>query len=752
MFKCIFCGRINESDDARFCGTCGPNGPSKNWLPEEIDQPNQISAYLEAISDIFFESHSHADIDKFSHRIRARLKISYDAHLRTISQLEIERESITHLAEFKLEFNENVLDAFSGHDTHLSFRFTNLSEELVKVSLFWDDPETTDRIEFQAETKTFIKPGAQVIIGSTAIFDRIGPKEISDLQITVTDAARERAVFIAAPFTFKVGNPEANVTQYISTHNQISIEGRGVVDASRMGNNEIGSNSKISSEPIWRILPCSYYSNKYNESTLDTGITGISSKPSKSIVRFKDLISGDDLSQIIYKASLIGFNIQDNLSSDNSQALFENVKKVGEHLYSKGDITLAVLLYIWLYEVSESTHGFEHPDTLNLAYSLANIHANMKSYDQAIPIYKKLSECCDDDQLRNSLGYSLMNDGKYKNLHEAEYYLLLAAENGNSYAISNLGNLYSSDNDLHDKIKAEYWYKKGVDNNDNHDRRKLAVMYFEKNMYDDALKLLRDAAETNDIEARNIIKDHGIILMGAQKLDHAYRWLERAGKLGDKSIVPIMREQGKSLISEKKYDDAEKWLFRAYAVGDKDPESEELILCLRNNSLSKWSDNNSTNNKLSNIREDPKNKETNINAADYSNNVKNIIVKYKSLLDNNAILIKPRIPEKKITNVIGSYASGADSEAILMLYDNTVFGSAKDGFTLSTDTLYIHNMSDENKKIKLQDILSVKLKSGILKNEIHINDELILDLNIERNKISGAVLKVLEAIITLNND
>lgn len=63
----------------------------------------------------------------------------------------------------------------------------------------------------------------------------MGTKELADMQITVTDPLGERAVFRAESFRFKVGNHAERITQNISTHNQISIEGRSVIDASSMG-------------------------------------------------------------------------------------------------------------------------------------------------------------------------------------------------------------------------------------------------------------------------------------------------------------------------------------------------------------------------------------------------------------------------------------------------------------------------------------------------------------------------------------
>jgi hypothetical protein len=74
-----------------------------------------------------------------------------------------------------------------------------------------------------------------VTLGGKVVFDTAGIKEISDLIINITDDFGKLARFRADPFRFKVISLDQKLVQNISTHNQISIEGRGVVDASGMG-------------------------------------------------------------------------------------------------------------------------------------------------------------------------------------------------------------------------------------------------------------------------------------------------------------------------------------------------------------------------------------------------------------------------------------------------------------------------------------------------------------------------------------
>ena len=262
MYKCLFCGLDNPSDKARFCSACGPDGPAKDWISGDIDHPQKVTQYVAALSEYYFDAKDSTSVEKFSLRIREKLKISHDTHVSIISKLAKQKQAVEHLKNFRFEFNENVIDAYAGNDTFLNFRYTNLSEEdFFKISLFWDDPSTTDRIDISVETKSLVKPLSSVTIGASAVFDRIGIKEISDLQITITSPSGESAKFRAQPFSFKVGNPDQKITQNISTHNQISIEGRGVIDASGMGSDKTSTLPAPNNQPKWVNLSFSFLSS-----------------------------------------------------------------------------------------------------------------------------------------------------------------------------------------------------------------------------------------------------------------------------------------------------------------------------------------------------------------------------------------------------------------------------------------------------------------------------------------------------------
>jgi len=182
MYKCLFCGLVNSSNTAKFCNECGPNSPTNDWTHENVDQKSKVTQYVSMLSELYFEAQSQLEVEKRSLKIRERLKISHETHSELLSKFDEQKKAIAHLSNFRIEFNENVVDAFAGHDTFLEFRYTNLSEDdSLKVRLFWDDPETTDRVDFTAETKGFIKP-----LGVVTITSRPWTPKVTTLSSTFT--------------------------------------------------------------------------------------------------------------------------------------------------------------------------------------------------------------------------------------------------------------------------------------------------------------------------------------------------------------------------------------------------------------------------------------------------------------------------------------------------------------------------------------------------------------------------------------
>ncbi len=68
----------------------------------------------------------------------------------------------------------------------------------------------------------------------------------------------------------------------------------------------------------------------------------------------------------------------------------------------------------------------------------------------------------------------------------------------------------------------------------------------------------------------------------------------------------------------------------------------------------------------------------------------------------------PAIPEKKLRNATQHYAKGVDSSRVLFLYDDTVFGSAKDGY-LVTDSAFYYSSTGRAATIRFNDLKGLRL-------------------------------------------
>lgn len=266
MFVCLFCNLQSSNERARICQNCGP---SMKWMPTEVDQSDGLRKYYAAAREFIFDPEIDDEMfDSQSGNLRQKFKISYATNSKIIGSLKKKRDAISALNKFKLEFDENVIDAYAGQETLLRFRFTNQTEnELLKVHLHWDDPDTQDDLDFNVRSINYVKPKQSTILAGNHIFSRFGFKEIGDLLAIISDPEQKNAKFVVSPFNFKIGNAGQTVINNTTnnTTQNISIEGRGVVDASGTGADKNNPSNQQSSNPIWKSLSVTYQSNEDND-------------------------------------------------------------------------------------------------------------------------------------------------------------------------------------------------------------------------------------------------------------------------------------------------------------------------------------------------------------------------------------------------------------------------------------------------------------------------------------------------------
>lgn len=85
---------------------------------------------------------------------------------------------------------------------------------------------------------------------------------------------------------------------------------------------------------------------------------------------------------------------------------------------------------------------------------------------------------------------------------------------------------------------------------------------------------------------------------------------------------------------------------------------------------------------------------------------------------------------KKINNAINSYANISNNEKIVLCFDNTMFGSAKDGFILTDRGIYNKQPFAEKWFVEYADIRNIE----ILKDTITINSQLNMSITMATNR------------------
>ena len=544
MFKCYQCGFVAVTEKVRFCGNCGAANVDpesvdpladklKGWASEHIDQPKMVSQYVSMLAEFYFESPKSAEVMKYSVRIRERLKISFETHKTILEKLEAKKKEIAHLANFRFEFNENVVDAYAGHDTFLNFRYTNQTEDdLFKVALFWDDPDT-ERIDLKAETKSLVKPMTSVTLGVSAIFDRIGMKELSDFQITITDQFGEAATFRAEPFSFKVGNHDQRITQNISTHNQISIEGRGVVDASGMGSDKSATQTVASSQPRWRELNFSYVPTA--QKAQETEVVAL--QPAQAKVEVFEppkpvlgVFNKDDLLSVL-KAAEQG-NPDAQLTLGQMYAEGHGVAKDEEKAAN------------WYHKAAEQGNA-RACEYIGDMYRFGN--GVVQSHRKSVYWYRKGDEL-NDAGCQRSLGLCYEDgDGVDQNHEQAAHWYRKAAEHGDAVGQMLLGRMYREGLGVaKDNEQAVYWYRKAAEQGYPPGQNSLGLMYQEglgvAEDNEQAVYWYRKAAEQGYPFGQNNLgyMYHEGLGVGKDK-EKAVYWFRKAAEQGQESAIESLK-------------------------------------------------------------------------------------------------------------------------------------------------------------------------------------------------------------------
>jgi len=234
---CPKCGEAIEKSSTKFCRGCGTS--VERFI--EFDNPAHLRSYEEAAFALLSDGDTSVDDPRLEH-LRSRLLISQSYRQSILANLHKQIQSVKPLSNFRVEFDSNVQDALVNGDTLLRFRFTNLSDsEQLKLEICWDDPELPEDQDFKVFTRGFCKPRNNESLIQTHVFRRPGRKSITGILAHITNLYGDKATFNLSPIEFFVASPNQTLVQHTTTNTSISIEGRGVIDASGVAANAAGT-------------------------------------------------------------------------------------------------------------------------------------------------------------------------------------------------------------------------------------------------------------------------------------------------------------------------------------------------------------------------------------------------------------------------------------------------------------------------------------------------------------------------------
>jgi hypothetical protein len=140
-------------------------------------------------------------------------------------------------------------------------------------------------------------------------------------------------------------------------------------------------------------------------------------------------------------------------------------------------------------------------------------------------------------------------------------------------------------------------------------------------------------------------------------------------------------------------------------------------------------------------------------AGDYSALVKEIQLALKDFSDSH-VYVGQAVPADKLANAIGSYARDVTRKDVLLFFDNTVFGGAKEGLLLTTAAVYWHNIAGLPGRISYSEILKVNIRettSLFAAAKILINEDEI-EVNVADNQEGRSYLYVINQLAKVLSD
>lgn len=91
---------------------------------------------------------------------------------------------------------------------------------------------------------------------------------------------------------------------------------------------------------------------------------------------------------------------------------------------------------------------------------------------------------------------------------------------------------------------------------------------------------------------------------------------------------------------------------------------------------------------------------------------------------SDKVYVRPNIPAKKIQSAVDAYGNGMRPEDLIMLADDTVFGSAKEGVLITKSGIYIKALMDSGRAFGWDMVESIDIRGRL----VYINDKKLVEM------------------------
>lgn len=116
-----------------------------------------------------------------------------------------------------------------------------------------------------------------------------------------------------------------------------------------------------------------------------------------------------------------------------------------------------------------------------------------------------------------------------------------------------------------------------------------------------------------------------------------------------------------------------------------------------------------------------------------------------TLNQDDAVYIAPNIPHGKLHGALSSFIpAGVNPNDVLVLIDDTVFGSAKEGVALTPTHLYCKQIMDAPRQFALSTLQSIHFGSGFLNGGLYVNGQYVSGMT----KPSNHSMKLFAQLVT----